>query len=162
MTITDEFTVEIEDEAPAVEDKKTERGRDFSKFRPAHQELADFVNAHSGLDPISPNQVKALLALRTDFNNTAEVKAQREARKAELAAEKAKFNGMTDAQIKAEKAARRAEAQAAKLQARVAEAQAKAEALRNAQAASGEDLASAVESAQNGDDSKRPKLSRNR
>ena len=67
-----------------------------------------------------------------------------------------------DAQIKAEKAARRAEAQAAKLQARVAEAQAKADALRNAQAASGEDLASAVESAQNGDDSKRPKLSRNR
>lgn len=162
MTILDESTVVLEDEAPAVETVEQKRERDFTKFRPAHQELADFVNARSGLDPISPNQVKALLALRTDFNNTPKVKAQREARRIELAATKVQFDGMTDAQIKAEKAARRAEAQAAKLQARVAEAQAKADALRNAQAASGEDLASAVESAQNGEDSKRPRLSRNR
>ena len=162
MTMTDESTVVLEDEAAdeTVEQKKHER--DFTKYRPAHQELADYVNARSGLDPISPNQVKALLALRTDFNNTPEIREQREARKIELAAEKAKFNGMTDAQIKAEKAARRADAQAKKLLERVAEAQAKAEALRNAQAASGEDLASAVESAQNGEDSKRPRLNRNR
>jgi len=163
MTITDETTVVLEDEGGVEEQEtKTERSRDFSTFRPAHKELADYVNAHSGLTPISPNQVKALLALRTDFNNSPEVKARREERKAQIAATKVQFAGMTEAQIKAEKAARRAEAQAARLQARVAEAQAKAEALRTAQAASGEDLASAVESAQNGEDSKRPRLSRNR
>jgi hypothetical protein len=164
MTITDEQTVVLEDEAPAGEtaEQKHKRERDFTKFTPKHQELADYINAHSGLNPVSPNQIKAVLVLRSDFTNTPEQIAKREQRKVELAAEKAKFAGMTDAQIKAEKAARRAEAQAQKFEARVAEARAKAEQLRSATAASGEDLAAAVESAQNGEESKRPRLSRNR
>lgn len=128
--------------------KENKRERDFSKFRPAHQELADYVNAHSGLDPITPNQVKALLALRVDFNNLPEQIAKRAERKAEREAEKSKYAGMSPEQVKAAKAADRAEKQAAKLEARVAEAKAKAEALRSSVAASGEDLAAAVEAAQ--------------
>ena len=164
MTITDESTVVLDDEAPAGEtaEQRSLRQRDFTKFTAKHQELANYINAHSGLDAITPNQVKAALILRTDFNNTPEQVAKRDQRKAELAAEKEKFAGLTDVQIKAEKAARRAEAQAQKMQARVDEARKKAEELRSAAAASGEDLASAVESAQNGEETKRPRLSRNR
>jgi hypothetical protein len=164
MTITDESTVVLEDEAPAGEtaEQKKAREADFTKFTAKHQEIAEYVNAHSGLDPITPNQIKAVLVLRTKFNNMPDQKAKRDQRKAELAAEKAKFAGMTDVQIKAEKAARRAEAQAQKMQARVDEARKKAEELRSAAVASGEDLASTVESAQNGEETKRVRLGRNR
>ena len=138
-------------EATESEQTTTEtnkRERDFSKFRPAHQELADYVNQHSGLDPISPNQVKALLALRIDFNKLPEQIAKRVERKAEREAEKSKYAGLTAEQVKAQRAADRAERQAARLEARVAEAKAKAEALRSSATASGEDLAAAVEAAQ--------------
>ena len=135
-----------EDSMSASEKKKRER--DFSKFRPAHQELADYVNMHSGLDPISPNQVKALLALRIDFNNQDEQVSARAERKIQREAEKSKYEGMTPDQIKAQRAIDRAEKQTAKLEARVVEARAKAMSLRDATAASGEDLALAVEQAQ--------------
>lgn len=153
MTITfDAPDVELTEEATAEATETTttgkKRGRDFTKFRPAHQQLADYVNAHSGLDPITPNQVKALLALRVDFNNLPEQVSERAARKAEREAAKTKYDGMNADQIKAAKAAERAERQAAKLEARVNEAKAKAEALRSSVTASGEDLAAAVEAAQ--------------
>jgi hypothetical protein len=145
--------------APDVEDdgapeesmtasEKKKRERDFTKFRPAHEELAHYVNMHSGLDPITPNQVKALLALRIDFNNQDQQVSARAERKAMREAEKSKFDGMTPAQIKAQRAIDRAEKQTAKLEARVIEARAKAMSLRDASAASGEDLAMAVEQAQ--------------
>jgi hypothetical protein len=143
MTDTIEFAPATEVEAN--DSDKANKARDFSKFRPAHQELADYVNANSGLDPVTPNQVKAILALKTEFAGSPEQKAAREERKAALAAEKAKFAGLTAEEIKAERSARRAEAQAEKLQARVAEALAKAQALREGKDASGADLAAAVE-----------------
>lgn len=153
MTITFDapdvdFPEQTDVETPEIQATKGKRERDFTKFRPAHQELADYVNKHSGLDPITPNQVKALLSLRIDFNNLPEQKNAREVRKAEREAARTKYAGMNAEQVKAAKAAERAERQAAKLEARVAEAKAKAEALRSSVTASGEDLAAAVEAAQ--------------
>lgn len=146
------ITPDVEDDGAPEEtmsdNEKKKRERDFSKFRPAHQALADYVNMHSGLDPITANQVKALLALRIDFNNQDEQVSARAERKAQREAEKSKFDGMTPAQIKAQRAIDRAEKQTAKLEARVIEARAKAESLRDATSASGEDLALAVEQAQ--------------
>ena len=155
MTITfDAPDVEVTEEATTeVAREAAKRGRDFTKFRPSHQALADYVNAHSGLDPISPNQVKALLALRVDFNKLPEQVQERADRKAEREAARTKYAGMNAEQVKAAKAAERAERQAAKLEARVAEAKAKAEALRSSVTASGEDLAAAVEAAQGDDES---------
>lgn len=155
MTITIDAPAEIESDVD-VEETTTEeqssstkkRERDFSKFRPSHQELADYVNQHSGLEPVTPNQVKAILALRVDFNNLPDQVSKREQRKMEREAARTRYDGMTPDQIKAAKAAERAERQAAKLEARVAEAKAKAEALRTSAAASGEDLAAVVEAAQ--------------
>lgn len=154
MTITlDAPDVETPEEEDAIVEatqatKGKKRERDFSKFRPSHQELADYVNEHSGLDPISPNQVKALLALRIDFNNLPEQIQKREERKSEREAAKTRYAGMNVEQVKAAKAAERAERQAAKLEARVAEARAKAEALRSSATGTGEDLAAMVETAQ--------------
>lgn len=155
MTITIDAPAEIPSDVEDVEDNADmdsnttrSRERDFTKFRPSHQELADYVNQHSGLDPITPNQVKAILALRVDFNKLPEQMAQREERKAIREAEKSKYEGLSPEQVKAQRAADRAEKQAEKLQARVAEAKAKAEALRSSITASGEDLAAAVEAAQ--------------
>lgn len=149
MTITiDAPDVETAEQETEQTTTGTKRERDFSKFRPAHQQLADYINAHSGLEPITPNHVKALLALRVDFNNLPEQIAERALRKAERTAAKTKYDGMNAEQIKAAKAAERAERQAAKLEARVAEAKAKAEALRSSVTASGEDIAAAVEAAQ--------------
>lgn len=153
------MTVAVENApTPAVEsegDDEKGRKRDFTKFRPSHKELADFIAEHpefkeSGVTPPSPEQVKAVLALRSDFNDTPEQKAAREKRKAELAEEKKQFEGMTPEQVKAEKAARRAEKQAASLEAKIAEARQKAADLRSGKTATGADLAAAVESAQNG------------
>lgn len=135
--------VEATDETSA-----TKRERDFTKFRPMHQELADYVNANSGLDPISPNQVKALLALRIDFAKLPDQVSKRQERKTKREAAKSRYEGLNAEQIKAAKAAERAERQAARLEARVAEAKAKAEALRTSATASGEDVAAAVEAAQ--------------
>jgi len=145
---TTEQEVVVEETTPEQTTEGKKRERDFTKFRPSHQELADFVNENSGLDPITPNQVKALLALRIDFNNLPEQIAKRDERKTEREAAKTKYSGMSPEQVKAAKAAERAERQAVKLEARVAEAKAKAEALRSSVTASGEDLAAAVEAAQ--------------
>jgi hypothetical protein len=78
--------------------KRKRRAHDFTKFRDFHQEVADYVNARSGLDPVSPNQVKAVLLLRTDFANTPEQIAAREASKAALEAEKKRYAGLTEDQ----------------------------------------------------------------
>lgn len=157
MTVTDETTqleaVESdENETSESESESTSRGSDFSKIRPYHEELAAYINANSGLDPVTPNQVKAVLKLRTDYGNTDEAKAAREQRKAERAAEQAKYEGMTDEQKKNAKAANRAQAQADRLAAKAQEAIARAQQLRNAAAGSGEDLQAVVESNQNGSD----------
>jgi len=162
-------------DAEAAETTETEakrRGRkpgerDFTKFTDDHQGLANFVNAdpkfvEAGIESVTPNQVKAILALRTDYNDTPERKALKEERKAAREAEKAEFAGMDPEQVKAEKAARRAEKQAEKMQARVAEALAKAQAIREGRDASGADLAAAVEAQQNGAETGKRKLSRNR
>lgn len=119
--------------------------RDFTKFRPQHAELAEFVNMHSGLEPVTPQQVKAVLALRTDFNNTADQVTKREARKAEIEAEKTKYEGMNDEQIKAAKAADRVERQAEKLRKRLNEALAKADSIRHSGDSSVADLAATVD-----------------
>lgn len=129
------------------------RERDFTKFRPSHEELAKFINEHpewkaAELGDVSPNVVKAVLALKTDFNDTPEKRAEREARKRELEEEKKLFEGMTAEQIAQEKAARKAEKQAEKLEAKIREAREKAEAIRSGKVATGADLAAAVEAQQ--------------
>lgn len=144
-------TEEMEDEQePIVEaqSKRKRRERDFTKFNDLHQGLADYVNEHSGLDPITPNQVKALLTLRVDFAKLPAQIEQRNLRKAQRQAQKTKYDGMTPEQIKSAKAAERAERHAERLEARVAAAKAKVEELRQAATASGSDLAAAVEAAQ--------------
>ena len=162
MTTVDFPEIEVEEDEVVVTDEKAEvKARDFSKFRPMHQELADYVNANSGLDPVTPNQIKAILTLRTEFSSSPEQKAAREERKAARDAEKQRYAGLTAEEIRAEKAARRAEAQAAKLQARVTEALAKAQALREGKDATGADIAAAVE-AEVSTDEKKPRFRRNK
>ena len=169
MTITDE-SVDTSAESEQGTDEKNESGetgrkrdRDFTKFKENHKELADFVNEHSGLDAVTPNQVKAILTLRADFNNTPEQVSKREQRKAELEAEKKKYEGMTDEQIKAAKAADRVEKQVTKMEARIQEARAKAQALREGKDASGADLAAQVEAEQNGsEEGGKRRIGRNR
>lgn len=160
--VEDDQTVTADEDTTAAEATGSENGdetddekksRDFSKFTEKHKELADFINANEDyqkaeLSAITPQQVKAVLALRTDFNDTPEVKAERAKRKAEREEEKKQFEGLSAEQIKAEKAARRAEATADKLRKRVEEAMAKAAAIREGKDASGEDVAAAVEAAQ--------------
>lgn len=175
MTVTDEsVAVEPETEAVATdvdngndsgEPDKDNRDRDFTKYRKLHEDLANYVNAHSGLDPVTPNQVKAILYLRPDFNNTPEQKAERDARKARKAAEEAEYAGLTDEQKKAKKAAKRAAEQAQRMAARAAEAQAEAERLL-AQSQGTEDIAAQVESAQadasEPEPERRPRISKRR
>ena len=170
MTITDEtmdMDMTMEDESTIEEENsvtRKKRDRDFSKFRPQHSELADYVNKNSGLPPVSPQQVKAILALRTDFNNMPEQIAERELRKQTLAAERSKYEGMSDQQIKAAKSAERVERQASKLRKRLEEAVAKAEELRHDSEAGGDDLVAAVEAEQEGfdDSSSKRRFGRNR
>lgn len=153
MTITDEAVEETT--APEVEteessEDKTPRRRDFSVVRSYHEELAAFVNERSGLDPISANQIKAVLTLRTDFGNTDDQKAARDARKAARAAEAVKYEGLSPEQVKATKALARAETQAEKLRKRADETLARARELAANPVASGEDLQEVVESASEG------------
>lgn len=152
MTAVAEAPVTTEAPAPEGEtaEQKKARERDFSKFTENHSELADFVNADedyrkANLAPVTPNQVKAILALRGDFADTPEKKAEREKRKAEREAEKAKYEGMTEEQIKLAKQAKKAEDDIAKMEKRIAEARAKAAEANKALEAGGEDLAAAVE-----------------
>lgn len=144
-----------ETDAPETDAPKTDapkRGRkpgsgdrNFNAVADQHVELADFVNKNSGLDPVSPNQVKAVLFLRTDFANTPEQIARREARKAEREAAEAKYAGLNDAQKKVQKQADRAAAHAERLRVRAEEEFAKAQQLAAAVQADGADLAAAVE-----------------
>lgn len=144
---TDETTTETTDESG-----KRKREHDFSKFRDFHQEVADYVNAHSGLDPLTPNQIKAVLLLRTDFANTPEQVAAREERKAQVAKEKAEFEGLTEDQKKAKKAVKKAQEQADRFAKKAQEAMERANKLRTESEGSGADLAAAVEAQQNGTD----------
>jgi hypothetical protein len=126
---------------------KDNRDRDFTKYRKLHSDLANYVNEHSGLEPVTANQVKAILYLRPDFNNTPEQAAERQARKDKKEAEEARYKGLTDDQKKKVKAADRTREQADRMAKRAAEAQAEAEAVL-AQANPGEDIASQVEQTQ--------------
>jgi hypothetical protein len=131
--------------------KRKRRAHDFTKFRDFHQEVADYVNARSGLDPVSPNQVKAVLLLRTDFANTPEQIAAREASKAALEAEKKRYAGLTEDQVKKVKAAQKAAEQAERFQKRAQEQIDLAKKLAEEAEGSGTDLAAAVEAQQNGE-----------
>lgn len=161
MTVTDERVEAPED--TTGEDQKNEtqddsnsgrkREHDFTKYRDFHSELADYINSHpkytdAGLDPVTPNQVKAVLLLRTDHANTPERQAEREARKARLEEEKKQFEGKTPEQIAAIKQANKAKEAADKAAKKAQEAIERAERLQNAASASGEDLASVVASQQ--------------
>ena len=165
MTVTDEsvdVSVESDEDTTAADtqhdddndDDEGGRGRkkdrDFTKFREMHSELADFVNLNSGLDPVTPNQVKAILTLRSDFNDTPEQAAKRAEAKRRRDEEAKKYEGLTAEQIKAAKAADRVEKQAEKLEKRLAEAREKARLIREGKEATGEDIAAAVAAAQNG------------
>lgn len=152
-------------EATEVEGEESEstggrRGRtadrDFTKHNDQHQELADYVNANSGLDAVTPFQVKAIQLLSTDFRNSPEAVAAREARKKEREAEKKEFEGLDDEDVKAIKAARRAEANAAALKEKADAALARAKAIKKSNDASGEDLAAVVNGAQEETSKRRP------
>jgi hypothetical protein len=181
MTITDESVdVSVESDEDANENENEDGGeatgrkrdRDFTKFRESHKELADYINANSGLDPLTPNQVKAVVALRSDFSNTPEQIAKREEAKRKREAEASKYAGLSDEEKKQVKAAEKVEKEAEKLEKRLADARERAKAIREGREASGADLAAAVESAQNGseapvvepedDDKPKRRIGRNR
>lgn len=143
----EESTEESTEETESGEPEKASRDRDFTKVRELHKELAEYINANSGLEALTPNQVKAVLYLRTDFNNTPEQVAKRDERKARKAAEEQRYAGLNDEQKKARKAAERANEQAAKMAERARKAQEDADRLL-ADANAGEDIASQVEAAQ--------------
>lgn len=155
--MTDTLEAPVEQGADEVETeeapKKRGRTRDFSKSTEYYDQLAEFVNSNedftkAGIDAVSPLQIKAILALRTDFANLPEQIALREQSKAEREAEKKKYEGMSEDQIKAAKAAARAEKQVAKFQAKAQEALQRAEQLKAAASGSAEDLAAVVASSQ--------------
>lgn len=154
----DEIDAEAPESTPAPvedgDDDKDNRDRDFSKVRDLHTELADYINGNehfkaAGLDNVSAGQIKAVLYLRTDYNNSPERVAAREAKRVAKEAEKAKYAGLSDDQVKKVKAADRAKSQADKLAERAKKAQEDAARL-IAEANSGEDIAAQVESTQNG------------
>jgi septal ring factor EnvC (AmiA/AmiB activator) len=167
MTVT-EAPEETTLEGESTDNEGGKRGRsadrDFTKHSQLHADIAEFVNANSGLEPVTPHQVKAVLLLRSDFGNSPEQKQAREQRKAEREAENKMYEGLTEDEKKLVKATKRAEENLAKSQARAAEALAKAAQLREQAEASGEDLAQAVESEQNGTESggRRRGIGRNR
>lgn len=134
---TEENTTPAETSSEATDEsgETKEQSRDFTKTRPNHDELTAFINAHpeyqkAELADLTPGQVKAVLALRADFNKLPEQVAARAKRKEELAAEKSKYDGMSPEQIKAAKAADRADKAAETAKRKAEEAVAKAEALR--------------------------------
>lgn len=100
------------------------KDRDFTKVNEQHVRLAEFMNKESGLSPVKPNHVKAMLALQKDFatspeevNRRAELKASREKAKAEKETKAARYAGLTDDQRKALKKAERLQAAAHKAKA---------------------------------------------
>lgn len=153
-------TTEVEGDNETAEQKKA-RERDFSKHTDKHADLAEFVNADedfvkAGLDKVSPGQVKAILALRTDWGNSPAQAEERAARKAQRDAEAKQYEGKTPEQIKALKAAKRLNEQEAKLQKRIDEARAKAKEFETAAAGNGEDLAALVADKESKPASKKP------
>jgi len=152
-TLEQDVAAEVEstdEDAPQAATRGRKRDLDFTKVRDSHQELADYVNANSGIDPVSANQVKAILTLKQDWAATPEQEAKREAAKEAREEAAKKYEGLSADQIKIEKAAEKAEKQAAKLRERVEEALARAKAIREGTEASGEDVAAAVQADQNG------------
>lgn len=152
MTVVVEDTdTELEGEE-STEESSGKRGRtadrDFTKHNDQHLELANYVNANSGLDAVTPFQVKAIQLLATDFRNSPEAIAARDERKKAREAEKKEFEGLDDDDVKAIKAARRATENAAKLQEKANAALERAKAVQTASEASGEDLEAAVNGAQ--------------
>ena len=95
-----------------------ERDRDFTKVSQRHEELAAFINAHSGLDPISANVVKAVQLLSVDYTNTDEAKASREAAKAARKEAEKQYAGLSDDEKKEIRAAERKMARLSELEAR--------------------------------------------
>ena len=154
--VEDEDTKGAASESDNDDDDDDSKSRDFTKHTEKHKQIADFINANEDFKKaelgveVTGNLVKAIFALRTDFNNTPEQKAAREERKKRREEEAKKYEGLTPEQIKAQKAADRAQKQADKLQERLQEALAKAQRLREGKDATGEDVAAAVE-AQQGD-----------
>ena len=93
--------------------------RDFTTINDLHVEIANYVNARSGLPPVTPHQVKAVLALRTDHMRSPDrVAARQQAQEArdrikqERIAAEAKYAGLNEEQRKAVKRAERAAAAA--------------------------------------------------
>lgn len=152
------MTATLEDTGTEVEGEESEsesggkRGRtadrDFTKHNDKHAELAEYINANSGLDALTPFQVKAVQLLTSDYNNAPERVAEREAKKAQREAEAKEFEGLDDEDVKAIKAARRATENAAKLQEKANAALERAKAVQTASEASGEDLEATVNGAQ--------------
>jgi len=101
----------------ATQTRGRAKDRDFGSFTDMHQELAAYVNKNSGLSPVTANQVKAVLALNTDFKSTPERKAALEAQKEKREAAKARFANMSEDQVKAIKKLERLESAAAKAKA---------------------------------------------
>ena len=109
-------------EAPAVEatDESTvtessakrgrERDRDFTKVSQRHEKLAEYINANSGLDPISANVVKAVQLLAADYSHTDEAQAEREAAKAAKAEAEKQYAGLSEEDKKELRKAERAAA----------------------------------------------------
>jgi hypothetical protein len=159
MTVTEDATeVQVNGtETEGTETEESKRNRDFTKVRQYHTDLAEYINANSGLDPISANQVKAMLVLRTDYGNTPEAKAARDARKAARDAEAKKYEGMTDEQKAAAKAANRAQLSATKLQEKANAALTRARELAAAASGSGEDLQAVVQAQQDDATPEEPK-----
>lgn len=143
---TESPNAESTDAATSAAEAKAAKDRDFTKVAQLHIELATYVNAHSGLDPISPNQVKALLYLRPEFNASPERAAERAERARRKAENDAKYAGLTAEQKKKVQAAERVKAQADRMAAKYAEAQAEADALMAAAKNSG--VAAEVQAAQ--------------
>jgi superfamily II RNA helicase len=165
-TGTSAESIDEDNDADEVETTETKgkrgRTRDFTKSSEHYDDLAEFVNSHKDwveaeLGSVTPLQVKAILALKTDFNDQPEQVAKREQRKAEREAEKAQFAGMTDDQIKALKAQRKAQEQYDKLQAKANEALEKANKLAAAASGSAEDLQAVVEGDQSESDEPKKK-----
>ena len=150
-------TAEADPTPGESQEEKDNRDRDFTKVRPLHTELAAFVNGNehfkaAGLPEVSPNQIKAVLYLRADYNNSPEREAERERKRAVAEAEKAKYAGLSDEQTKQVKAAQRKADSAAKMAERAKAAQAEAdELIAKARATNGgTSVADEVEAAQNG------------
>lgn len=98
--------------------------RDFTTTNDLHAEIADYVNANSGLEPVTPSQVKAVLALRIEHMKSperaaarAQKQAERDQAKRDREAAEARYAGLTDEQKAAVKKAERAAAAAEKARA---------------------------------------------